>query len=354
MTENLNTSDGIVCSVLDTYPYVIVAVVSSGSAMVSALCCIFIICLIFLLKKHYFFIQRLILYHCLAALFRAFSVILRLHRLGYDIESTALDTLCTISGFTSQLTFWIIIMDYSVITFTLLMTAVFHKNVARLERLYVVLIFIFPFTFNWIPFIGNSYGRARAWCWIRIINYSDCSGHRLGEIFATILGHVPFYSLLIVMIPIYLFTIAYVARQRFCKLEKNTKKSYDPEAERTKKHLSEEVWPILWFPFGVIFLNLFTSITTLYTLADTEPSYTVWILRSIFAELQGGYIALVYVLDRNTLRRLTYSNVRATITRRDTVREYPMESAGGAALSDSAELSSVTLYRQYEDNNSEI
>ena len=146
MTESINTSEATVCSVFDTYPYVIVAVVSSGSAIISALCCIFVICLIFLLKKHYFFIQRIILYHCLAALFRTFPVILRLHRLGYDVESTALDTLCTISGFTNQLTLWCLVMDYSMITFTLLMSAVFQKNVARLERLYVVLIFIFPLT----------------------------------------------------------------------------------------------------------------------------------------------------------------------------------------------------------------
>ena len=61
----LSASNYSGCSVFDTYPYVIVAAVSAGSAMVSALCCIFVICLIFLLKKHYFFIQRLILYHCL-------------------------------------------------------------------------------------------------------------------------------------------------------------------------------------------------------------------------------------------------------------------------------------------------
>ena len=147
---------------------------------------------------------------------------------------------------------------------------------------------------------------------------------------------------------IYLFTIIYVARQRFCKWEKNTNISHDPEAERLKKHLNKEVWPILFFPFGVIFLNIFLFINLFFTLTDTEPSYTTWMLHGIFAELQGGFIALVYVLDRNTLRRLTYSNVRATITRRDTVHEYPAEDVG-AALSDSAEHSSVTHYRQYEE-----
>ena len=350
MTEDLNlTSEGrTICSVFDTYPYVIVAAVSAGSAMVSALCCIFVICLIFLLKKHYFFIQRIILYHCLAALFRAFSVILRLHRLGYNTESTAQDVLCTISGFTHQLTLWCLMMDYSLITFTLLMSAVFQKNVACLERLYVVLIFVFPLTFNWIPFIGNSYGRSRAWCWIRSVNYDDCSEHRLGVTFSIILWYVPLFSLLFIMVSIYLFTIVYIARQRFCKRKKNTKLSHDPEVERLKKHLNKEVWPILFFPFGVVLLNIFLFINSIITLTDAEPVYAIWILHSVFAEFQGGFIALVYVLDCNTLRRLTYSNVKVTITRRDTVYEYPMESTGGAAISDSADHSSVTHYRQYE------
>ena len=341
MTESLNTSENTaaVCSVFDTYPYVIVATVSACSGVVSALCCIFVICLVFLLKKHYFFIQRMILYQCLAILLRSLSVILRFHRLGYETENRAQDTVCVISGFTSQLTLCCMMIGYSVITFTLLMTAVFHKNVARLERLYVVL----PLAINWIPFIGNSYGRAGLWCWIRNVNYDDdCTKHQLGEILRYILWHVPLFGLLIVLIPAYLLTIAYIARQRFCKLRKNTKNlmPHDSEKERLREHINEEVWPILFFPIGVAFCNLFILIDTVYSLTNSDPSYAIWILHGIFGELQGGYIALIYVLDRSTLKRLTYSNIKAAITRakRDVVLEYLVEDGGGM-VSDSAEHS---------------
>ncbi len=343
------STNGNICSVFQTHPYVIVATVSACSGIVSALCCIFVICLIFLLKKHYFFIQRMILYHCLAALFRALAVILRFHRLGYDRESTAQDTMCIISGFTSQLTLWILIMDYSIITFILLASAVFRKNVARLERLYVVLIFVFPLTFNWIPFIGNSYGYARAWCWIRSVNFDDCSEHRLGEIFSTVLWNVPFFTLLFVLVSTYLFTIVYVARQRFCKRKKNTKISYNPELERLKEHLNKEVWPILFFPFGIFLLNITTFINALFSFTGTPPLYAIWILHGLFAELQGAYTVLVYVLDRKTLRRLSYSNIKAAITRarRDTILEYPTDDTSGGTVSDSAEHSPKAGYRQY-------
>ena len=348
--EDFNTNESTLCSVFQTYRYVIVATVSACSGVVSALCCIFVICLIFLFKKHYFFIQRMILYHCLAALSRALSVILRFHRLRYDFvtESSAQDVMCVISGFTSQLTLWILIMDYSIITFTLLVSGVFRKNVARLERLYVILIFVLPLTFNWIPFIGNSYGRAGAWCWIKSVNFDDCSEHRLGEIFSTVLWNVPFFTLLFAMVSTYLFTIVYVARQRFCNRRKKTKISYNPEMERLKEHLNKEVWPILFFPFGVILLNIPTFINALFSFTGTPPSYAVWIFHSMFAELQGAYTVLIYVIDRKTLRRLTYSNIKAAITRarRDTVHEYPTDDDGGT-VSDSAEHSLEVGYRQY-------
>ena len=347
MAENSSSNSSGVCSVFDTHPYVIVAAVSSGSAIVSALCCIFVTGLVFLLKKHYFFIQRLVLYHCLAALLRSFSTILRLHRLGYNSEGEALDVVCTISGFTGQLTLWILIMDYSVITFTLLMTVVFHKNVARLEGLFVVLIFIFPLTFNWIPFINNTYGRAGLWCWIRTVNYDDCSKHRFGVILRDVLWNVPFLIVLLVMIPMFLITIIYVARQRCCKRGKDT---HNPEMERMRKHLNEQVFPLLFFPFGVIFLNLFPTINVIYGYINANnPSYAIWMLHAICSPLQGGYIALVYVLDRDTLRQLTYSKIKATLVGRDTVCRYPMEAGG---ISDSAFIGdhpSATHYRQYRD-----
>ena len=351
MAENLSesNSDGGICSVFDTYPYVIVATVSSGSAMVSALCCLFVIGLIFFLKKHYFFTQRLILYHCLAALLRSFSTILRLHRLGYQTETSALEIICIFSALTNQVTLWVLTVDYSVITFTLLMAAVFQKNVARLEGLFIVLIFAFPLIFNWIPFIDDTYGRFGPWCWIRSMNYSDCSQHHFGIILQYVMWQVPFVVIMIILIPMYLVTIAYVAKRKCSQTEKNV--INNSETERLKKKLRNEVWwPLLFLPLGVLFLNFFPLVRALYDAVNpNNPSYTIWLLSVIFSPLQGGYIALVYVLDRYTLKRITLSNIKATLSRRKTVTEYPMENGG---ISDSVVISEYTQrthYRPYGD-----
>ena len=322
-SSNIGNGSSNVCSVFDTHPYVIVAAVSAGSAMVSALCCIFVIIVIFMLKKHHSFIQRIIIYHCLASLFRALSIILRLHRLGYQNETSAINTLCVISGFTGQVTAWCLIMDYCVITFTLLMTAVFHKNVARLEGLYVVLIFVFPFTFNWIPFINNSYGRYGSWCWIRNLNYNDCSQYNFGIILQNALQNIPQYILAVVLMPTYVIVIVFVARQR-CRMKGKEEHDWETTA-KLRERLNEEVWPLLFFPFGVLLLNIIPLINGIYESVNVaEPLYALWILTAIFTPLQGGYIALVYTLDRRTLRRLTHSILKvALLKRKDEIREYP-------------------------------
>ena len=323
MTNKSSNFSG--CSVFDTYPYVIVAAVSAGSAIASGLCCIFVICLIFLLKKHYFFIQRIILYHCLSTLLRALVTILRFHRLN---DSGPISTVCILSGFATQLTNWSRIMDYSVITFTLLMTAVFHKNVARLERFYVVLIFIFPLTFNWIPFIDRTYGRAGPWCWIRNLNYDNCSEHKFGTILRNVIQNVPQYVVFVVLSVSYLSTIIYLIYQRYCKWGSNV---HSQERERLKK-LHEEVWPLVLYPFGVALLNVIPIISRVYEFVNAnEPSYVLWIFSAILEPLQGGFIVQVYTFDCKTIKHLNCSSVATACTaciackRRETVVEYPCQ-----------------------------
>ena len=345
MYYNSSNSSGI-CSVFETYPYVIVAVVSSGSAMVSALCCIFVICLIFLLKKHYFFIQRIILYHCLAALFRSLVLIMHFQRLKYNDESETSTILCSISGFLDQVSRWYLLVDYSVITFTLLMTAVFHKNVARLERLYVVLIFVFPFTFNWIPFINNSYGRSGVFCWIRSTNFDDCSQHKFGYILQIVLWDVHFSITLLLLVPTYLVVIAVVTWQR-CH--------WRGKPDTLRKILNEEVWPLLFFPIGLVAL---IAIPTASGIDDSihadNPSYDLHLASAVISPLQGGYIALVFTLNRDTLRQLTYRNLVATLCmrRRGRPQEYPIETCDiSESYDNTSKTRSMTNYRRFTDND---
>ena len=241
-------------------------------------------------------------------------------------------------------------MDYSVITFTLLMTAVFRKNVARLEGLFIVLMFVVPFTFNWVPFIDDSYGKTGAWCWIRNLNYdSNCTEHELGIIFQNVLLNIPEAIFAVILIPTYTVVIVFVARQRW---RLRGKESHDPTTTSLEKHLNEEVWPLLFFPIGVVLLNIFPIANHIQRIIHPQsPSYVLWILHAIFSPLQGGYVALVYTLDRNTLKRLTYKNVKmAMASQTDAIQEYPAEPG---ELSESMAVRSGSLhkthYRKFND-----
>ena len=307
------------CNVFETDEYVTVAIVSSASAFLSSIFCIIVILFIFLLKKHYFFIQRLVLYLSITALVNSLSIVLRLYRIGYKQQSEALQVLCIAAAFIDQTTRWANLMAFTAITFTLLMTVAFHKSTARLEWVYVVLIFIFPVTFNWIPFINETYGQAGAWCWIRSLNYDDnCTEHELGTYLQYVLWYIPAYVLLGILLLVYSYIIVRVCRQR-SMIEIN-----DEEATKAVETLNKEVLPLLFYPFGLFILNIFPLVNRIQgTFTAADPIYALWMLHAIFSPIQGGYIAIVYVLDRQTLRRLSFGNVVAFFKRSDVVKEYP-------------------------------
>ena len=352
MVDDFNMSsdiDGTVCDIYDSYPYVIVSVVNSASATVSALCCIFVIIVIFLLKKNGFFIQRLIVYLCIATLVNSVAFILLLHRLGHNSDSKVIEVMCSISGFFNHLSLWYITMDFVVFTFVLLLTGVFNKNVARLEGLCIVLIFVFPLTFNWIPFINNTYGRHEATCWIRGLNYDNCTEYNFGTILQNVLWRGPFYFILAVMLPIYIVVVVYLTKQKYCNRRKSeiiTAAEYETTA--LQKHLHEELWPLVLLTFGLLALNAFPTANAIHNIINpNSPSLALEMLRAIFSPLQGAYIALIYLLDRGTIKRLKYSHLKAAIKQRHVVNEYPIEAEQASDSATSRDRSLVTPYRDY-------
>ena len=345
MADNTsNTSDFIQCSVFDTGAYVTVAIISSCSAFVSALCCVLVISLIFMLKKHYFFIQRLVLYLSIVALIHSSSIVLRLYRIGYRQQSDVLKMVCIAAAFIDQTSMWSLFLAFGAITLTLLMAVTFHKSTARLEAVYLVVIFLFPLTFNWVPFLYDTYGQAGAWCWIRTINYNDnCSEHKFGTYLQFGIWYVPGFVFLGILLLVYLFILLSVLRQKY--------KNHKSGKEQIHKTLRKEVWPLLFYPIGVFILNIFPLVNRIQgSLTTDDPVYALWVLHAIFSPLQGGYIALVFILDRETLRRLTCRNFVAFIKSSDGVSEYP---AVTEEVSDSADQSGVHSIKKKELNKGE-
>ena len=302
--------------------YVGAALLSSGTALISVFACIGVILLVVLFKKYYFFTQRLILYLSLAALFNSVAIALRLQRLAFFLNTEDnnphLEGLCVFTAFLDQTTAWSEVIAISCITFNLLLKAVFHKQTEKLEIVYFILIFIFPITFNWIPFIDSAYGRAGAWCWIRSQN-DDCSDNELGYNSRFILWYIPAYVILLILVCTYVFILYKVKRQRNYWAGR-----YDPETERRKELQLKEVQPLLWYPLIFLVLNIFPLINRLYDASNAPPHPSLWYLQAIFSPLQGGFIAVVYTLDKETRQRLSCAQLRGALTKAD-VAEYPVK-----------------------------
>ena len=322
MSGEPTTNDTEPCSEFQTYRYVIVSLLSASTAFLSALACLMVIGLLLAFKKHRFFVQRLILYLCVSALINSLTIGLRLQNIGNNIDSVALHRLCIFTAFLDQVTAWSELLAIVCITLNLFVNVVFSKDTTKLEPFYFVLIFIVPFLFNWVPFIEGSYGTSGAWCWIRSLNETSCEKHTIGFAFQYVLWYVPFYVILSIIMLEYLFIIYKVFRQR-----NQWEGKYEPHVEAEKEMMQQEVWPLIFYPFGYLILNTFPLINRVQgTISPNNPVYALWILHAIFSPLQGGYIALVFTLKRDTLRKLNCANLRANLFQRNTaIKEYPVK-----------------------------
>ena len=310
------------CSPFANDHYVGVAILSACTGAVSAIASLLVICGILVSKKYLFFIQRLILYLSITVFLNSLSVVLRLQRVvtlgGHSDDK--LHPLCVFTAFADQTTSWSTLIAISCITCYLLLNVVLLRPVVALEKLYVVLIVLLPLSFNWIPFIKGSYGEAGAWCWIRGED-DDCQQILFGVYLRFILWYIPLYIVLLAILIAYLYIL-----YRVRKLRGHWEGKFDPSSQTTRDKMTKEFRPLVWYPLIYLILVIFPTINRIHGAFFDEPSLALWILHAFFSPLRGGFIALAYALDGQTVRRLLRdcSFIRLAFQwRKNRVVEYP-------------------------------
>ena len=314
-------------SQFDKHIYAIVAAVAAVAACISLLACFFVIFIIILFKKWRFFTQRLILYLAITAALKASATILQ--RVDYENQSsTPYRNFCVAAGFYSQVTAWMVLMAVLTITLALLVTSFSSKPLCKYEPFFLFMIFLFPLTFNWIPFIQSSYGKSGPWCWIR--SNTGCNTLRFGLALQFILWYVPLYSIMIVLLILYIMVL--------CKLKQARRKwtgSYNPHTQQLKEVANSKIIPLLSFPLIFFILNIPIFINRVNELANRDPSVPLWFISSALFPFEGGAIAVAFSLDPQTRQRLTVANIKASFrdfTRsHDVVSDYPIEEVGTEA-----------------------
>ena len=310
------------CPPFDEKIYAQAAAVTAASGFISFLANCFVIFVIVLFKKWRFFYQRLILYLTIAATFMSLSIILV--RADYDNQTEAPYTnYCVFAGFFIQESGWMVFNAVTSIIIFLTISIFSTKKSEKFEPVFLIYIFLFPLTFNWIPFIKLTYGKAGATCWIRSLN-DNCEKDLFGQTLQLVLWYIPIYMSIFMLIIVY--TIILV---KLHLTKKQWMGNPDIETEKIRQQMKQEFKPLLAYPLIFFLFNIMLFIIRILSNQNkTHLPPALWFIGGVIYPLQGSIIAITFALDPETRRRLTMANFRAAfreLCRNKNITEYPIE-----------------------------
>lgn len=250
---------------------VILALQRSFSAL-SLIGCLFIIAIIYLFRLYKFFVQRLILCLSISAVLECVSFIMG------DIYFDK--SMCEFQAFIMQYFGWSTLLWVAAITVNVIL-AIKKIEGARYEKWFHVVCWILPLLWSCLPFIGNKYGPAGVWCWIK----RDATALRFGT------WYIPIFVVIFFLIGSYMYIVISVIQHN-----RQWSGTYNQEIEHDKNMLAKEVKPLAAFPL----IYLLSAIPTLiYRIDDAVhpsklPRYELLILSSIFAPSTGAMNAIAF------------------------------------------------------------
>ncbi len=277
---------------------------------IAVLATLFAIFIIIIFKKWQCFSQRLIIYLIVTTML--VSLARALERVDY-LSSTYTDAhrgFCTFIGYVTLNVTWMFFFSVAFITLYLLLTVVSNWHMERYERVYVFFIFVFPWTFTWIPLVKHAYGRAGAWCWIRSIDVDTCKPIAFGRVIQLVIFYIPITLVVLFEVVAYLVIL--------CKLHSLRKRwktsiSNTPEETTTNKLLRNELYSLFAYPIIHIASLIPLVAMLIYEWVTSTPSLVLWYLVAISIPTQGILFTLILTLNADTRRRLRWSHFHSAI-----------------------------------------
>ena len=220
----------------------------SSSNAISVFVCLLAAILVCALKLHKKTVYRLALYQVLASLVYAGQSVCQIFLLYHHASLTSDDgllRLCQALAFTVVFASWMKVCLAAWVTFHLFSFAVFHKNVKKLELLYVVSSLLLSAMFASFPFATHSYGLQGSVCWIQ--SWKDNCPTNIdvvGVVEQFALTYGPSMAvLLIVSVAMVVMVVAILCQSRKYHNEQNSK--------ALQQLLPLAVYPILFFVFTI-------------------------------------------------------------------------------------------------------
>ena len=218
----------------------------------SLLVCLLAAILVLVLKLYLKLVYRLALYQVLASLSLATVDVFQLVFVNYTENPQVYGQVCTAVGWLLMYTQWMKLLFTMWVTFHLFCFAVLHKNLKKLEVLYVVTSLLIPAAIASIPLITHSYGRSpsRTVCYINEgISNSTAVTERL------ILWDAPAMIILLAGSTAMVVMVIGLARRTCRRFKYEPISNNDQFSKAVKQLLPLAAFPILFFFFMIPLLT---------------------------------------------------------------------------------------------------
>ncbi|XP_032230476.1 G-protein coupled receptor 1 [Nematostella vectensis] len=279
-------------------------------ATISMIGSLFIVFIIWLFKKYKYFTQRLILFLSIAAFLNAVAMFM-------GVLHPKPGAQCIFQAW------WLSFFDYALllwvccITFNLYRNAINKVRTEHFEKWYHLVSWGIPLVCSLLPFVGDHYGPAGAWCWIAD-NSEDVSLWRF------MIWYVPLFICILAMFATYAYIFISYRKQA-----KSWGGTYSAEDERNKAMMKEHVRPLMAYPCIYLATSIFPLIHRIYNASTSTPSFPLLLLHVISTPLIGALNAVFFGIDKETLGRLNWPQMKVAFqqhskTRKPLVREYPV------------------------------
>ncbi|KAG1959730.1 G-protein-coupled receptor [Pimephales promelas] len=221
----------------DDYQCDVILKVKRATGTFSLVACFFMLFVIWLLRRYNSLAQKMVVSLTVAAFFDSVAYVMG--------ESHSEGSLCNFQAWWLTYFDWAALVWVCLITFNLYLNLVREIRTEHYETPYHVVAWGIPLLMSTLPLMAGYYGPAGAWCWIT----DNHVRWRFG------IWYIPLFSMIILMICCYARIIC-VANERM----RSWLGTFNPERERRKISLAEEIRPLKWYPSVYLLVSIFPLI----------------------------------------------------------------------------------------------
>lgn len=299
---------------------------------------LFVIFVIWLFRTYKYFNQRLILALSVAAFGESISIMLT--GVPQDREPLCQSQAWLLTYFVLGVLLWVCCITFNI------WRATRGDRAKRLERYYHLISWGVPLVIASLPFSEDVYGPAGPWCWIA----GDVENSAIWR-FATY--YIPLFICIIGLFIAYIYI--FVTHRRQARSWEGVHSTNNGAEQEQRRLWMRYVNSLLAYPFIYLVLSMAPFIHRVYNAVSSEPSFILILLHVISIPLTGLINAVAFGLNKETLSRLNWGDMKAAFQQHFPFGKPRIESSMGEHklgehTCTEAQLDVNTLKTRYDDH----